>query len=751
MIRQLRFIPASLALLAALTAHSSQSFGQADDWLPAVPTGTIEVGLRPFASGFGGSIDGINQVFATKMVPIPDGSGRLAVATFGGALRVLDADGNFLDAPLGGSYLDLTTAETEIAPGAYGTTSVAFHPDFVNSGAAGFGKIYALVSEAAKTNPAEYDFVPTFGADNDHAEVLAEYTVSPAAIGSNRLTGADVTRRELFVVRQPDNEHNYGDLEFDDQGRLYITAGDGFFEFNGGVNTEAQNAQSLSAPFGKILRIDPLGNNSANGQYGIPTGPDGNVFANDGDANTLGEIFSYGHRNPWRLSYDAPTGQLFVGEVGHFNIEEINVSQNGGNFGWPMMEGTFEVNPNDGFDLNPDEDTNNNGIGDVAEANGFIEPRFQYDHQEGVSSSGGFLYRGSGIPALENKFVFADLGRGGINPPAPSLFVGNPETGQFERVDIAPSRDVLPRLLVSMAQDAAGELYLIGTDGDIYSLIDPNNAPPPLVVNPSFEANGGSLDGWTAFGQDDGNVSVTDEPAQDGNALDGDHSLKMFGQFDGGFNFQGVFQSLPITGGERLKASVHALVRSADSIVGTGNFAEIKVEYYSQFGGSIGSGDFIRQEIFEVANGSSAEDVWLLGEIDDVAPENAVEARVTLIFIQQADEFGAVHFDLASLLFVPDGDFNADGTVDQADYNLWTSTFGTTVATPGLGADGNRNGLIDAGDYTIWRDNLGATAAAASLFESRAVPEPASWSYMLAGALLSCGRRLRRRTRICPE
>ena len=94
------------------------------------------------------------------------------------------------------------------------------------------------------------------------------------------------------------------------------------------------------------MRIDPVGNNSANCNYGIVAG---NTFADDGDPGTLGEIFSYGHRNPWRLSIDRLTGDIIVGEVGHFNIEEVNVVTNGANYGWPEMEGSFLINFNNGF------------------------------------------------------------------------------------------------------------------------------------------------------------------------------------------------------------------------------------------------------------------------------------------------------------------------------------------------------------------------------------------------------------------
>ena len=131
-----------------------------------------------------------------------------------------------------------------------------------------------MVTEEARADPDDYDFRPVVGSSlNQHAGVLVEYEIAPGALESNRLITSgpnqNVTRRELFAVQQPDNEHNLGDLAFDSDGLLYVSAGDGFFEFNGAVNAEAQNAAELGTVLGKVLRIDPTGNDSANGGIGI--------------------------------------------------------------------------------------------------------------------------------------------------------------------------------------------------------------------------------------------------------------------------------------------------------------------------------------------------------------------------------------------------------------------------------------------------------------------------------------------------
>lgn len=726
-----------LCVLIYFATIASSSFA-ADDWLPTVGTGTTTVEIIPFLTGLNGSVGGVNQFFPTKMTPIPDGSGRSVVSTLGGLLRVVDSSGTFLDHPLGGPYLDTSTAETEIAPGAYGMTSVAFHPDFANSGTAGFGKLYSLVTESAKSDLNDYDFQPAIGTLNQHAAVLVEYTVDPAAISSNRLfTGGgsqNVTRRELFVAQEPDNEHNFGDLAFDANNLLYITAGDGLFNFNGGVNPEAFNAQSLATPLGKVLRIDPTGSNSINGSYGVPVGAGGNVFANDGDENTLGEIYSYGHRNPWRISIDATSGEVLVGEVGHFNIEEVNRIENGGNYGWPNLEGTFLINQNNGFDLTLDADFNTNGIGDFAEVNGMIEPLFQYDHQEGSSVTGGFVYRGSHLPELQGKYVFADFQGGDF--AGTRLFAGDLNTGQFEALQISTSGSPLPGGILSFGTDADNELYVLTTGGNIFSIRAPTPPPPPSsekIANGSFEDAGGSTINWTTFGDDGPNLDVNSEVA-----LDGSFSLEMTGRFTGSSNFGGLFQGVPINGGETLKASVHSLVAAAESLAGTGNFAEMKLELYSQFGATIGSEFFLGQTIVPIADSSTMTDAWLEHEILLVTPAEAVEARLTFVFIQPDLDSGSVHIDLASLLILLDADFNADGNVDGEDLATWKTGFGLSSGATRSQGDADGDGDTDGHDFLVWQRQFGQVAVSALSAPARPVPEPDSWILALI-TLALCG------------
>ena len=179
------------------------------------------------------------------------------------------------------------------------------------------------------------DFVP-LGTGRTHDEILLEWTAKdPKAAAYDG--GAP---RELFRVAHPFPNHNGGQIAFNplarpgtpEFGLLYIGSADG-----GSGGDPYNHAQNLKSIFGKILRIDPLGRNSANGKYGIPAS---NPFVKNPDA--LGEIYSYGHRNPQRFSWDPKNGNMFEAEIGQNINEEINQITAGGNYGWNVWEGSFK-------------------------------------------------------------------------------------------------------------------------------------------------------------------------------------------------------------------------------------------------------------------------------------------------------------------------------------------------------------------------------------------------------------------------
>ena len=188
------------------------------------------------------------------------------------------------------------------------------------------------------------------------------------------------TRRIVLTVQQPARNHNGGMIAFGPDGYLWIGMGDG-----GGANDRFNQAQDPTTVLGAMLRIDV--DASADGAYGIP--PD-NPFA-DGRGGAP-EIWATGLRNPWRFSFDGD--DLWIADVGQNEIEEINLvdaSEAGLNFGWPIMEGTtcFE---NEGCDPEP-----------------FVVPVAEYGHDEGCSVTGGYVYRGSAIPGLEGEYFYSDF------------------------------------------------------------------------------------------------------------------------------------------------------------------------------------------------------------------------------------------------------------------------------------------------------------------------------------------------------
>lgn len=176
----------------------------------------------------------------------------------------------------------------------------------------------------------------------------------------------------------------------------------------------------------------------------------------------------------------------------------------------------------------------------------------------------------------------------------------------------------------------------------------PAPTPPPssLILDPGFEDAGGALANWPRYGNAIGNVV-----SEWGLPLDGQRSLKMYGQFTGQENYSGAFQNIAISGGERLTAGAHALTYSEDSIVGTANEALLKLEFYSEAGAAYGSSPFLGESVVVLADGTSPEDAWSYSELTATAPAGAVEARVTLQFKQPASNpGGAVFVDSVTLV-----------------------------------------------------------------------------------------------------
>ena len=347
-----------------------------------------------------------------------------------------------------------------------GLLGLAFHPDYATN-----GLLYTYTSEPL-AGLADFTTMPP-GFQADHHTVILEWTVpNPAAAAP---TVDPSSARVLLRIDQPQFNHNGGCIAFGPDDYLYIGIGDGGGaddrdgqSFLGGTiigHTMAGNAQNACNILGTVLRIDPQGTNSTNGSYGIPSdnpflGP--NVF--------LDEIYAYGFRNPWRFSFDPLTGQFHVADVGQNDIEEIDLVVSGGNYGWNFREGSFFFDPNGD---EPGFVTINNSGGPA----NLVDPIAEYDHDEGVSVIGGFVYRGANLPGLYGRYIFADWSQEffGNNGRLMHLVGGGPAGMQI--------RELLPMNPVDMSplgfgQDSNGELYVManstgtpsGLTGVIYRL-----------------------------------------------------------------------------------------------------------------------------------------------------------------------------------------------------------------------------------------------------------------------------------------
>jgi glucose/arabinose dehydrogenase len=276
----------------------------------------------------------------------------------------------------------------------------------------------------------------------DGGTLYVHYSLAPsgdARVAAYTMAGDEVdtgSYRELLAVEDPFPNHNGGEMEFGPDGYLYIGLGDG-----GGGGDPEGNGQDTQALLGKILRIDPA-SPSGGQEYGIPAD---NPFA-DG-AGGRPEVWLYGVRNPWRFSFDRANGDLWIGDVGQNEWEEIDQLQaaagggRGANLGWNEVEATH---PFEGGS-NPD---------------GGVLPVFEYSHDEGCSVTGGVVYRGAAIPGLGGAYLFSDYCQGDVR----GLRVRDGEVTEERTFDVHVDQ------LVSFAEDAAGEVYALSLLGGIYRL-----------------------------------------------------------------------------------------------------------------------------------------------------------------------------------------------------------------------------------------------------------------------------------------
>lgn len=324
-----------------------------------------------------------------------------------GLIRVFGNDGTtgtssaFLDIRL---RVDSAASET-------GLLGMAFDPDFAMNGV----------------------FYVSYTAGAPLRSIISRFTVD-ATTG----LGDPTSEQVLLEIAQPFVNHNAGHMAFDGDGDLYVAIGDG-----GSGGDPLGNGQDTTTLLGTILRIDVNGT----APYAIP---DTNPFRGNtecaGGSGTAAcpEIFAWGLRNPWRFSFDRTTGDLWVGDVGQGNWEEINRVTGGQNYGWNEREGANCFPP-----ASTTCDTNN------------VDPITEYAHGVGFSVTGGYVYRGADFPSLQGQYVFGDFVTGRVwRVPADS-----PQgTAPVELADTILS-------IASFAEGNDGELYIVDYGGDLYRLV----------------------------------------------------------------------------------------------------------------------------------------------------------------------------------------------------------------------------------------------------------------------------------------
>jgi len=423
------------------------------------------VGLRLVADGFTSPV---------ALVEAPDGSGRRFVVDQVGVIRILTAGGNLLPEP----FLDLRSRIVPLMPAfdERGVLGLAFHPGY-----AGNGRFFVYYSAPLRPGaPAGYD----------HTARVSEFRVSAA--NGNRADPA--SERVILEVDKPQFNHNGGTLLFGPgDGYLYMSIGDGggaddvglghvedWYASNAGGNGQDIQQNLL----GNILRIDV----DRGAPYAVPA--DNPFTGMPGCFDGCDEIWAYGFRNPYRMSFDLGGARdLFVGDAGQELWEEVSIAVKGGNFGWNVKEGTHCFST-DNPDESPPECPDTVGAPHPRAGDPLIDPVIEYanHHQPGglgATVIGGHVYRGRALPQFSGRYVFGDWSRE-FEEPDGSVFVAmSRKKGlwHMEQLRIATSpTGRVGHYVLGFGQDLAGEMYVLTTDqtgpagmtGKVYRLVRPS-------------------------------------------------------------------------------------------------------------------------------------------------------------------------------------------------------------------------------------------------------------------------------------
>lgn len=329
----------------------------------------------------------------------PPGDPRLFVVEQPGRIRVIE-NGQLLPTP----FLDVTGRVS--SGGERGLLSVAFHPEYATS-----GRFYV-----------------------NYTDREGDTRIERYRVGADRNRADPASARLVLHVPQPYSNHNGGLVVFGPDGKLYVGMGDG-----GSGGDPQGNGQDPGTLLGALLRLDV----DAADPYAVPAD---NPFV--GRAGARGEVWATGVRNPWRFAFDRVAGHLYVADVGQNRWEEVSVVPAGSaglNFGWSVMEGAHCFRPSDGCDRT-----------------GLVIPVLEYEHSDGCSVTGGYVYRGSRIPAVRGHYFYADYCRGWVR----SFRYVDGQAVDRREWGFGDIGNVL-----SFGEDSSGELYVLSTSGRVFRMV----------------------------------------------------------------------------------------------------------------------------------------------------------------------------------------------------------------------------------------------------------------------------------------
>lgn len=367
------------------------------------------------------------------------------------------------------TYMDMSLLKPKFIhrPGlATGFGSFAFHPEFNKN-----GLLYTTHTEPPGSDTADFKY-------HDSIRVMLQWVLTEWKTNTPSAQNFSGQSREIMRINVESVIHGMQEIIFnpnakkgtEDYGLLYIGLGDGGAVEHGFPFL----AHDLTRIWGNVLRIDPLGKNvgsliSMNQQYGIPAS---NPFIHLRDSGALGEIYARGFRNPHRITWTS-NGKMLVSNIGHFNIESLNLILAGHDYGWPVTEGPFMIDVFGDMKKVYKLPANYNKYN-------FTYPVAAYDHDEGLAICGGYEYQGKTIPVLNSKFMFGDIVRGRL------FYVNTSDIELGKTAPIYEGRLRIDGVIKTLKQlcgcnkvdlhfgrDALGELYIMTKpDGKLYKMVN---------------------------------------------------------------------------------------------------------------------------------------------------------------------------------------------------------------------------------------------------------------------------------------